>query len=78
MFRSDSIRQALIAASAVTQMAVLIVVSAWLGDQLDRQVGTSPWVLLAFTGLGFAGGLYRLHLALQPLQEDDEPPNPTP
>ena len=78
MSGSRSLRQALVAASAVTQMAIVTIVALWLGNQLDGWLGSSPLGLLVLTTLGFFGGLYRLQRSLSPTQEHDDPQDPPP
>ncbi len=45
----------------------LLVVLAAVGFFVDRLLGTLPLFLLAGLGLGFAGGLYYVYLALKKL-----------
>jgi ATP synthase protein I len=39
------------------EFALCVVVGTALGYFLDRWLGTEPWLLLVFTGFGFAAGL---------------------
>ena len=45
----------------------LLVIPALVGFFLDRIVGTLPLFLFVGLGLGFAGALYRVYLALKNL-----------
>jgi ATP synthase protein I len=47
-------------------LALLVVLSA-VGFFVDRLLGTLPLFLLVGLGLGFAGGLYYVYLALKTL-----------
>ena len=60
------------AAALITQMAVVTAVGMWVGSELDRWLDTSPSFTLLLTAAGFAGGIYRVHLGLQQLQDDDD------
>ncbi len=45
----------------------LLIIPALVGFFLDRIIGTLPLFLLLGLGLGFAGALYRVYLALKNL-----------
>ncbi|MEM9014664.1 MAG: AtpZ/AtpI family protein [Pseudomonadota bacterium] len=48
-----------------TDMLAGLIVGILLGLGLDRLLGTSPWLLLAGIGLGFAAGLRNIGKALK-------------
>ena len=48
---------------------VSITVGAGFGYLLDRWLGTSPWLLLLFTGLGIAAAIINLIRVLQKFDE---------
>lgn len=73
----SSVLPALQAAALVTQMALAAIVGALVGAGLDAWFGASPTLLLAFSGLGFLGGLLLVWRAFSRAQSsDDEPPGP--
>jgi ATP synthase protein I len=39
------------------EMGIAVIIGVLLGRWLDGKVGTSPWMLLLFTGLGMAAGM---------------------
>ena len=41
-------------------LAVSVIIGYFVGLLLDRWLGTAPWLLLLFVGLGFAAGLYEV------------------
>ena len=43
----------------------------WIGYQLDKRLGTAPWLMLGGAAVGVAGGFY---LAWQELSRDGEGP----
>lgn len=47
-------------ATAGLQFGLTILVFVGAGWWLDRKLGTSPWLLLALTMVGFFGALYSL------------------
>jgi F0F1-type ATP synthase assembly protein I len=59
-------------------MALPLLAAAWLGEALDRSLGTSPWMglVLILVGLGVAGlGVYlilRRYIALNPIGPPSE------
>ena len=42
------------------EMAGSVVVALFLGDYLDRRLGTSPWLTVGFVLGGMVGGLLRV------------------
>ncbi len=79
MFDPSSLRQAFMAASLVSQVALTACAGFFLGQALDGHLGVSPWLAIAFTSIGFLAGVTRLLLAARHLQDHDDPPsNPPP
>jgi len=57
------------------EMALSVVIGAGIGYYLDRWLGTGPWLLIVWTGFGFAAGvrsLYRAALRSEKNLERDE------
>lgn len=48
-------------AGAGIQFAAILVLSSFAGMWLDRQVGTSPWLLIVLVFLGAAAAFYSLY-----------------
>jgi ATP synthase protein I len=60
-----------------SEFVAAIVVGAFIGWQADTWLGTKPWLLVAFLGLGTAAGfwnIYRIAARKAPSYEEDEPP----
>lgn len=53
-------------------LAVVILVFLWIGMKLDDWLGTSPWLTLTMTLLGFFGGFYNFFLTIQKLTKEDD------
>ena len=66
------LRRAVAGSAMVLEMAVLSVGGLFAGAWLDRRLGSSPWLLILLTLLGFAGGLFRL---LRSLGQRHDPPS---
>ncbi|HEY7669723.1 MAG TPA: AtpZ/AtpI family protein [Hyphomicrobium sp.] len=56
----------------VAELLVGVGVGGFIGWVLDRQLGTTPWLLVLFTALGFAGGLMNVIRAAQKAQAEME------
>lgn len=67
----DSLNAALRASALVTQMALQVVVGAALGNWLDGWLNTSPVLVLALGGVGFATGMFVVWRAFAKAQSDD-------
>lgn len=78
MFDPDSLRQATIAASLVTQLGLVAVAGYFVGRWLDGVADTGPWLTLILTTLAFLAGTARLLAAVSRLQGDDDPPDDPP
>lgn len=50
------------------ELVVGVAVGGFIGWQLDRWLGTAPWLLLIFFLLGFAGGLMNVIRAARRMQ----------
>ncbi len=57
----------------VTELVVGVAVGGGLGWVLDRQFGTTPWLLVLFLVLGFAAGLSNVIRTARRMQADAEP-----
>ena len=55
------------------ELVVGVVFGAFLGWVLDRQLGSSPWLLLVFLVFGFCGGMLNVIRTARRLQADAEP-----
>ncbi len=53
-------------------LAVVILVFLWIGMKLDDWLGTSPWLMLGMTMLGFFGGFYNFFMTIQKLTKEDD------
>jgi ATP synthase protein I len=56
----------------VAELLVGVGVGGFIGWVLDRQLGTTPWLLVLFTALGFAAGLMNVIRAAQKAQAEME------
>ena len=45
------------------EMALSVVIGMGIGYYLDRWLGTEPWLLIVWIGLGFAAGVRSLYRA---------------
>jgi F0F1-type ATP synthase assembly protein I len=54
------------------QFAVAIVLFLYLGQWVDRKLGTAPWFLLLFVFLGAGGAFYGMYRKLMAAQEREE------
>ena len=54
------------------QFAASIVLFLYLGQWLDRKLGTAPWLLLACVFLGAGGSFYGMYRKLMAAQARDE------
>ena len=57
-------------------MAVIALIGAFAGAQLDERLDTDPWFLLLGTFVGIGLGLWRISRDLISPQSDDEPEPP--
>ncbi len=60
-----------------SEFVAAIVVGAFVGWQADAWLGTKPWLMVAFLGLGTAAGfwnIYRIAARKAPSYEEDETP----
>jgi F0F1-type ATP synthase assembly protein I len=53
------------------QFAITILVFLFLGEWLDRKLGTAPWLLLLGVVIGAVGGFYSLFRVLSASQRRD-------
>jgi ATP synthase protein I len=54
------------------QFAVSILVFLYLGQWLDRKLGTAPWLLMAGVFLGAGASFYSMYRKLMAAQARDE------
>ena len=58
------------------EMALSVLIGWWIGSWLDGKLGTTPWLMVLWIGLGFAAGvrsLYRSALRSgKELEKDEE------
>ena len=47
------------------ELAALVAAGLFLGGFLDGKLGMGPWLTIAGTSIGFAGGLYNMVLILK-------------
>jgi ATP synthase protein I len=60
-----------------SEFVAAIVVGAFIGWQADAWLGTKPWLMVVFLGLGTAAGfwnIYRIAARKAPSYEEDETP----
>ena len=69
---SEGFSSAARAAALVTQMAVVTVVGAVLGRELDARLATAPWLLLIGLFGGFSAGMVAMVRGLSQIGSDDE------
>ena len=67
-------------ATGGAEFTVTILVGLFVGQWVDRRLGTGPWLLILGTFVGAAAGFFRLYRALstgqRPAQsQDDHPPS---
>jgi ATP synthase protein I len=76
--RGNSLGRAMSAGLNVfSEFVAAIVVGAFVGWQADAWLGTKPWLMVAFLGLGTAAGfwnIYRIAARKAPSYEEDETP----
>jgi len=53
------------------ELAAAVLLGFWAGYQLDKKLGTSPWLLLGGSAGGMAAGFY---VVARELFKDGEPP----
>lgn len=63
---------------ALAQVGLEFVVPTVLGLLLDHWLGTSPWLTVGLTVLGFVGGLFHLVTLLRKFEEEQPPPDDKP
>lgn len=58
------------------EMALSVVIGAGIGYYLDKWLGTDPWLLIVWTGFGFAAGVRSLFRAAvksgKDIEKDEE------
>lgn len=54
----------------VAELLVGVGVGGFIGWVLDRQLGTTPWLMVLFVGLGFAAGMMNVIREAQKAQAD--------
>lgn len=59
-------------AGAGLQFALSILVFVFLGQWLDRKLGTAPWLLLVGLALGAGGGFYSMYRKLMAAQARED------
>jgi len=57
-------------ASVGLEFGIAVVIALLIGMYLDRELGTTPWLMLVFLGFGFAAGFRGVLRAVQ--REDRE------
>jgi ATP synthase protein I len=60
-----------------SEFVAAILVGAFIGWQADKWLGTKPWMLVVFLGLGTAAGfwnIYRIAARKAPSYEEDKTP----
>ena len=76
--KGNSIGRAMSAGLNVfSEFVAAIVVGAFVGWQADAWLGTKPWLMVVFLGLGTAAGfwnIYRIAARKAPSYEEDETP----
>jgi len=76
--RGNSLGRAMSAGLNVfSEFVAAIVVGAFVGWKADAWLGTKPWLMVAFLGLGTAAGfwnIYRIAARKAPSYEEDETP----
>jgi ATP synthase protein I len=55
------------------ELVVGVVVGAFIGWVLDRQLGTGPWLLIVFLVFGFCAGMLNVFRTARRMQADAEP-----
>ena len=58
------------------EMGISVVVAMFIGQYLDMQFGTDPWLLLLFLVFGMTAGLRSVIRALKKVQEEIESNDP--
>ncbi len=53
------------------ELAASVLLGFWAGYQLDKKLGTSPWLMLGCTAVGMATGFY---VVARELFKDGKPP----
>ena len=59
-------------AGAGLQFALSIIVFVYVGNWLDRRLGTAPWMLFAALFLGAGGSFYSMYRKLMAAQAREE------
>jgi F0F1-type ATP synthase assembly protein I len=75
MLDPDFLRQAGPAAALSIQLVIMTLGGLWVGQELDTRFQSDPWLLLLFTCVGFAVGLFTFVRVLGSFQDDEEPPS---
>ncbi len=57
-------------------LVATILVFLFAGMWLDGKLGTSPWLTLVLTLIGFGGGFYSFYLNIRKMNADDRKENP--
>ena len=76
MLDPDFLRQVGPATALSVQLVCMTLAGLWVGQEFDSYLGFSPWLMLLFTCIGFAIGLYTF-VRILGSTEDDEPPSTT-
>ena len=77
MLDPNFLRQAGPATALSVQLVFMTLGGLWVGRELDTWFRSDPWLLLLFTCVGFAIGLFTFVRVLDSFQDDDEPPSST-
>jgi F0F1-type ATP synthase assembly protein I len=78
--RSDAVmlRTAYELSAGLLSFIVAAVLGWWFGRWLDRHLGTAPWLMVAFSGLGLAAGALNVYRtvsgAMKPPPPGSDPP----
>lgn len=48
------------------ELAVAVLLGFWAGYELDRKLGTAPWLMLAGAAAGLAGGFFMIMREILP------------
>lgn len=59
-------------AGAGLQFAAALLIFLFVGQWLDRRLGTEPWLMILGVFLGGAGGFYAMYRTLMAQQEREE------
>ncbi len=71
-YRKSAVSGSAAYAGAGLQFAVSLLVSLFLGQWLDRRLGTDPWLMMLGVFLGGGAGFYAMYRRLMAAQARDE------